>query len=90
MRAATSLALSRAFVVGEHKAAFNVEFSPDGKVLVALYEDGAVAFLDPLSGGHHASRPLVEFKAHNDAVNVCCFMSGNILLTGGDDQLIKS
>lgn len=65
-------------------AVFNLEFSPNGKILVAACEDNAMRFYDPLS----LSQIQVVAKAHTDCVNCVRFLDDRTFATGSDDCTI--
>ena len=67
-----------------HGAIFNVEFSPNGDLLVAACEKHSLLFFDPLS------QRLVKTirSAHGDCVNCVRFLDTRIFVTCSDDTTI--
>ncbi|XP_071946847.1 DDB1- and CUL4-associated factor 10-like [Antedon mediterranea] len=63
---------------------FNLEFSPDGRVLVAACERRAMILFDPLT-----ARPICNVKnAHTDCVNCVTFFDDRTFASGSDDNTI--
>lgn len=68
-----------------HGAVFNLEFSPDGSLLVAACEKKSILVLDPLRGS------LVNHldNAHNDCVNCIKFLDSRMFATCSDDNTVS-
>nr|CAD7396732.1 unnamed protein product [Timema cristinae] len=67
-----------------HGGVFNLEFSPDGSLLVAACEKKSVLMFDPLS------RRLVHAvnNAHRDCVNCVRFLDSRMFATCSDDSTV--
>nr|CAD7590120.1 unnamed protein product [Timema genevievae] len=67
-----------------HGGVFNLEFSPDGSLLVAACEKKSVLMFDPLS------RRLVHAvnNAHRDCVNCVRFLDSRVFATCSDDSTV--
>ncbi|RZF41801.1 hypothetical protein LSTR_LSTR005263 [Laodelphax striatellus] len=63
---------------------FNLEFSPDGSMLVAACEKKSILMFDPLS------RNLIRAidNAHNDCVNCVRFLDSRVFATCSDDNTV--
>ena len=72
--------------IGEekHGGIFNMEFSPNGKVLMVACERCAILTYDPLSRKCIQRLPT----AHTDCVNCICFFNEHIFASGSDDCTI--
>nr|XP_002737209.1 PREDICTED: DDB1- and CUL4-associated factor 10-like [Saccoglossus kowalevskii] len=67
-----------------HGSIFNIEFSPDGKVLVAACERKSIKVCDPLTGTH-----ITTIKdAHDDCVNLVKFLDHRLFATCSDDKTV--
>ncbi|CAG0916760.1 unnamed protein product [Notodromas monacha] len=64
---------------------YNLEFSPEGKYLIAACSDRAIRVLDPARQNIVSERP----KAHDHCVNCVRFLDSRMFVTGGDDQKIN-
>ncbi|KAK2709253.1 DDB1- and CUL4-associated factor 10-like [Artemia franciscana] len=69
---------------GYHGGIFNLEFSPDGKILVAACEQRSFITFDPLT---HKPIHCVE-NAHLDCVNCVRFLDSRTFATCSDDTTI--
>ncbi|XP_063979018.1 DDB1- and CUL4-associated factor 10 [Diachasmimorpha longicaudata] len=67
-----------------HGGVFNLEFSPDGSLLVGVCEKKSILMFDPLC------RRLVHAidNAHNDCVNCARFLDQRMFATCSDDQTV--
>ncbi|XP_001606470.2 DDB1- and CUL4-associated factor 10 [Nasonia vitripennis] len=67
-----------------HGGVFNLEYSPDGSLLLAACEKRTVLIFDPLS------RELIHSidKAHNDCVNGVRFLDQRMFATCSDDKTV--
>ncbi|XP_011297026.1 DDB1- and CUL4-associated factor 10 [Fopius arisanus] len=67
-----------------HGGVFNLEFSPDGSLLVAVCEKKSILMFDPLC------RRLVHAidNAHNDCVNCARFLDQRMFATCSDDSTV--
>ncbi|EDO49998.1 predicted protein [Nematostella vectensis] len=67
-----------------HGAVFNIEFSPNGSLLVAACERASFLVFDPVS------QQLIKSKrkAHSDCVNCVRFLDSRSFLTCSDDKTI--
>ena len=65
---------------------FNVEYSPDGTLVVALCEDGGIRIVP-------ASTPckiVLRSRGHNDCANVVSFFNAHGFVTGSDDKTLQT
>ncbi|KAL4149567.1 hypothetical protein QTP88_003494 [Uroleucon formosanum] len=63
---------------------FNLEFSPDGKILAAACEKKSIMLFDPVTQKYITSIK----KAHNDCVNCIKFLDSRMFATCSDDTTI--
>lgn len=66
------------------KSVFNLEFNPDGRLLIAACEDHSVICLDGFNGRIVKKIP----NAHGNCVNVIKFLNDQYFVTGSDDTTI--
>lgn len=68
----------------DHGAIFNVEFSPEGRLLLAACEKQSILVFDPLT------QTLIKSirRAHNDCVNCVRFLDTRSFVTCSDDATI--
>ncbi|XP_038071013.1 DDB1- and CUL4-associated factor 10-like [Patiria miniata] len=67
-----------------HEAIFNLEFSPNGDVLVAACEENSMLLFDPLTTKHITA----VRNAHSDCVNCIRFLDSRTFASGSDDSTI--
>uniref|UniRef100_T1IHD2 Uncharacterized protein n=1 Tax=Strigamia maritima TaxID=126957 RepID=T1IHD2_STRMM len=67
-----------------HGAIFNLEFSPDGKILVAACESKSFLIFDPLNGRLINDVTL----AHSSSVNCVRFLDSRVFATCSDDTTV--
>ena len=67
-----------------HGAIFNMQFSPNGKMLVVACEERAILMYDPNTRKCLHRLP----SAHSDCVNCICFCDERIFASGSDDCTI--
>lgn len=67
-----------------HGGVFNLEFSPEGSLLVAATERKSILIFDPLN------HKLVNYvnEAHNDCVNYARFLDSRMFATCSDDTTV--
>eukprot|EP01083_Nonionella_stella_P294128 1000111_1 len=63
---------------------FDAQFRPDGSMLLIAHDNGSLSVIDPLS---HTN--IGNHQIHEDSVNVVCFKSEHIFVTGSDDFSAK-
>ena len=68
-----------------HGAIFNLEFTPNGKTLVAACEGRSLLFFDPST----QKKTNKVFQAHDDCVNCMEFLDSRTFVTGSDDETIR-
>ncbi|XP_037030882.1 DDB1- and CUL4-associated factor 10 homolog [Bradysia coprophila] len=68
----------------EHGGVYNLEFSPDGSLLVAACEKKSVVLFDPITNRKTNSIP----NAHSDCVNCVKFIDGRLFATCSDDSTV--
>lgn len=75
---------SNQFVRPDHGAVFNLEFTPDGSLLVAACEKKSIMVFDPLRA--HLVNHVQN--AHNDCVNCVRFLDSRMFATCSDDMTV--
>jgi WD40 repeat protein len=69
---------------GDPSLIWDIDFSPDGAVLVASFHDGRVGLWDVAAG-----KPLTEFRAHEGPVfQVAVSPDGSLIASGGEDKIV--
>ncbi len=68
-----------------HEAVFNLEFSPDGKMLLCACENKSILSLDPHS---HKKINMIQ-DAHDDCVNCIRFIDSRTFAACSDDKTIS-
>lgn len=67
-----------------HGGVFNLEFSPDGRILIGACEKKSILVFDALNG-----RPIDHIRhAHNDCVNCVRFLDSRVFATCSDDMTV--
>ncbi|XP_058825262.1 DDB1- and CUL4-associated factor 10 [Topomyia yanbarensis] len=68
----------------EYGGAYNLEFSPDGSILVAACEKKTIVLFDPIT-----EKQMCTIKnAHNDSVNCVKFLDNRMFATCSDDTTV--
>ncbi|XP_055610490.1 DDB1- and CUL4-associated factor 10 homolog [Uranotaenia lowii] len=68
----------------EYGGAYNLEFSPDGSILVAACEKKTIVLFDPIT-----EKQMCTIKnAHNDSVNCVKFLDNRMFATCSDDSTV--
>lgn len=68
----------------EYGGAFNLEFSPDGSILVAACEKKTIVLFDPIT-----EKQMCTIKnAHSDSVNCVKFLDNRMFATCSDDSTV--
>ncbi|XP_053686470.1 DDB1- and CUL4-associated factor 10 homolog [Sabethes cyaneus] len=68
----------------EYGGAYNLEFSPDGSILVAACEKKTIVLFDPVT-----EKQMCTIKnAHNDSVNCVKFLDNRMFATCSDDTTV--
>ncbi|XP_055544848.1 DDB1- and CUL4-associated factor 10 homolog [Wyeomyia smithii] len=68
----------------EYGGAYNLEFSPDGSILVAACEKKTIVLFDPIT-----EKQMCTLKnAHNDSVNCVKFLDNRMFATCSDDTTV--
>lgn len=68
----------------EYGGAYNLEFSPDGSMLVAACEKKTIVLFDPIT-----EKQMCTIKnAHNDSVNCVKFLDNRMFATCSDDTTV--
>ncbi|KAG8745263.1 hypothetical protein FRC10_008436 [Ceratobasidium sp. 414] len=77
---------------GDHFGIWTCRFSADGKEVIACGSQQIFGLTFLLVWDLNAHRRTVNILAHKDDVNSCCWAdtaSGNVLISGSDDTMVK-